>query len=100
MASYREKTNQKKLSTESGKIAWAINWIETHPDLKYDVMTADEETELYDGVSIWHSHDCSVWVVAKVVPYKANRYWAKYVQSGLFWEEAKTMLDAQPWLYI
>lgn len=100
MASYRDKKNQEKMSTESGKIAWCIEWLQ---NLKYDEF--DEyfrdykELALYDDVSIWPARDAAVWTVCKPVKYKGNRFWFKYVPQWLTWKQTKNVLDAQPWQY-
>ena len=98
--SYRAKINEQKLSTESGKIAFAIDLLERMHELRNERWDAElgNDTPLYDGIVIRGSG--FVWEVWKPVECKPNRYYVKYVQQWLTYDGAKKMLDAQPWQYI
>lgn len=105
MASYLNKINQKKMTTESGKIAYCIELIKRYGyDLLRDerdiINFTDDPIELFDDISIRSLRDAFIYEVSKPVLYKSNRYWCKYVQVGLDWEGTKKMLDAQPWFYL
>ena len=104
MASYRDKINQKQMETESGKIAWSIIFIERESwslmKEEYRNLRTGGIIDLFDGYSLWESKDCGVYVISKPVEYKGNRYWRKYVQQGMYYDEMVRMLDAQPWDYI
>ena len=94
MASYQDKINQRKMSTESGRIAFAIDLmnrlpykdrIELHDDL-YGIGIP-----LYEDIWVRRCKDAAVYEVA----YGNSN---KYVPMFLTWEEMKMVLDAQPWL--
>ena len=95
MASYRDKENQKKMATESGKIAFALELMDRYPDLKPKFgVTVD----LYDGYSA--VEDTFIWIV-----YKHNSMgdcWYKVVprNSYLWFEVMRDVLSAQPWQYL
>lgn len=100
MASYRDKINQKCMSTESGKIAWCINFMQ-HPPLEFKNDYYNDLRHgiaLFDNVSVFESE--YVYVVSKAVPYKANRYMFKYLQIGMTYDQMVDMLEAQPWQYM
>ncbi len=105
MASYRDKINQKQMSTESGKIAWAIHYIESCGKWRFkkDWMTAlreDEGIPLFDDICLYQGKGDFIYVIVKPVDYKPNRYWCKYVQQYMTYDWMVKMLDAQPWAYI
>ena len=98
MASYLDKQNQKKMATESGKIAFALELMDRYPDLKPKFGVT---VELYDGYSA--VEDTWVWVI-----YKHNGLgdcWYKVVPNhegsmALWFESTKGVLEHQPWVYL
>ena len=105
MASYRDKTNQKKMSTESGKIAWCIQFIESSEMFRFkkDILLAlrkSEEIPLFDNVYLRMSKSEFIYIISKPVDCKPNRYLCKYVQQYMLYDACVAMLDAQPWQYI
>lgn len=102
MASYRDKINQKKMATESGKIAWCIQFIE-HPPLEFKTDYYDDlldgDIPLFDDFLL-STGPIMIYIIYRPVEYKANRYYAKYVQQGMNYNQMVKMLDAQPWQYI
>lgn len=100
MASYRDKINQRKLSTESGRIAFAIELLENNykicKDWRKD-LAEHKPVEIYDGIYIYK--DTYVWVIYKPVDYKPNRYYEKVVPILSNYEVMRDVLDAQPWQY-
>ena len=105
MASYSDKINQKRMSTESGKIAWCIWFIESDGKFgfKKDILLAlrkSEEIPLFDNVFLRKSKSEFIYIISKPVDYKPNRYLCKYVQQNMIYDECVAMLDAQPWQYI
>lgn len=100
MASYQDKINQKRMSTESGKIAWCINYIQ-HPPLEFKndyYKELKNGINLFDDVSVFET--TYVYVISRPVRDKANRYLFKYLQIGMSYDQMVEMLDAQPWQYM
>ena len=94
MASYQDKINQRKMSTESGKIAFAIDLMERLPfrdrrDLINDLHGTG--VPLFDDVSVRRCKDALVYEVS-------NANSLKYIPLFLTWDEMKDVLDAQPWM--
>lgn len=94
MASYQDKINQRKMSTESGRIAFAIDLMERLPyrdrrGLHDDLRGAG--VPLFDNVSVRRCKDASVYEIS-------NAGCTKYVPDYLTWDEMKDVLDAQPWI--
>lgn len=105
MASYRDKINQKQMSTESGKIAWCIQFIESGGSFRFRkdwqlALRKHESIVLFDDVYMRQSNGEFLYVIIKSVDYKPNRYLCKYVQTGMFYDQYVNMLEAQPWQYI
>ena len=102
MASYQDKINQRKMSTESGRIAFAIELLHRIPKLRFELYKdiRGHGIPLFDDVSLRSCHDAFLYEISKPVEYKANRYLVKYVHMDMSWEDTKRMLDAQPWMYI
>jgi hypothetical protein len=100
MASYRDKINQRKLSTESGRIAFAIELLEHNykicKDWRKD-LSEHKPVEIYDGIYIYK--DTYVWVISTPVDYKPNRYYVEVVPIFSNHEVMRDVLDAQPWQY-
>lgn len=100
MASYQDKINQKRMSTESGKIAWCIDFMQ-HPPLNFNNDYYEElrnGIDLFDDISVYE--DGFVYVVWRPVHSKGNRYLNKYLQISMSYDQMVKMLDAQPWQYI
>ena len=105
MASYKDKINQKRMATESGKIAWAIEFIERGGTFRFRkdwqlALNTHNVVELFDDICMRACQDCFAYEIFKPVEFKPNRYLCKYVQTGMHYEDCVKMLDAQPWLYI
>ena len=102
MASYLDKINQEKMSTESGKIAFCLELLKRYPKLGYELHKDihGKGIALYDDYSLRECNDAFVYEISRPVEFKPNRYLVKYVMVDLDWETSRQMLDAQPWLYI
>ena len=105
MASYRDKLNQRQMVTESGKIAWCIQFIEGCGKWKFKkdwIMTLrkHEALPLFDNVYLRESDCESIYVIFKPLAYRPNAYLCKYVQTDMTYDQYVDMLDAQPWQYI
>ena len=105
MASYRDKINQKQMSTESGKIAWAIEYIHRCGSFRFKkdwllTLNKHEGLQLFDNVSVYRSKSEFIYVIVKPVDYKPNRYLCKYIQTNMTYDQMVKMLDAQPWDYV
>ena len=94
MASYRDKVNQKKMETESGKIAFAIELLERDYKMKYEARK--HTIALYDNYALSREGLLS-WCVYKVGDFDD---WYKIVPMDVDWEVCKSVLEAQPWKYL
>ena len=100
MASYRNKINQKKLSTESGRIAFAIELLENNYKIRKDwrkELAEHKSIEIYGGIYVYE--DTYAWIISKPVDYKPNRYYVKVVPIFSSYDVIRDVLDAQPWQY-
>ena len=100
MASYRDKINQRKLSTESGRIAFAIELLDKNYKIRKDwreELLKHKSIEIYDGIYVYEDHN--VWWIWKPVDYKPNRSYTKIVPVYESFEVMRDVLDAQPWQY-
>lgn len=97
MASYRDKINQEKMATESGKIAFSIELMKQirglMPKRGVSVYIFDEENFSYSL-----ELDTMAWYA-----YRADNYgnaWFKVLPEFSSYETHVKVLDAQPWVYI
>ena len=91
MASYRDKINQRKLETESGKIAFAIEMIDRDWKLKCEARR--NTLELYDGYSIESDGSLS-WVINK---FENGEDYYKILPKDSTYSVYESVLNAQPW---
>ena len=94
MASYRDKVNQRKMETESGKIAFAIELLER--DYKMKNEARQHTIALYDNYALSREGVLS-WCVYKVTDFD-DCY--KIVPMDAGWKVTKAVLEAQPWSYL
>lgn len=94
MASYRDKQNQRKMETESGRIVFAVELMDRYPELKpRRGMPAD----IYDGYSIrieTYHYEVYKWN-------SAGDEWIKIFPRLYYdYDSMINVLDAQPWQYL
>ena len=99
MASYRDKINEEKLDTIDGKIAWAIEYLETHLKMRVEIRRdiskrKNKEIEIFDNITI--EEDTLTWIVWKHVdPGYKPLY--KIVPKFSWYDEMRSVLEAQTW---
>lgn len=95
MASYRDKINQEKLSTESGRIAFAIQILNnpTRYGLKWNEFIKDGIIAIYDGIRVEKAP------IGIYVEKWSEQYfdWMYKIVRGIDYDEDVAMLNAQTW---
>lgn len=94
MASYRDKINQKKMETESGKIAFYIEELER--DYKKVSEAKKHTIKLFDNYALSREGILS-WCVYRVTDAE-DCY--KIVPTDCGYEECRSILEAQSWRYL
>ena len=99
MSSYRDKINEEKLGTFEGKIAWSIEYLESHPKMMLEAMRDmqkkhTKEIELFDNVTA--EPDTLVWYIWNHYT-DGERAGYKIVPRFSWYEEMVDVLNAQTW---
>lgn len=97
MASYRDKINQEKMETESGKIAFSIELMNRIRGL---MPKRDEKVDIFDSemFSYWLERDTLSWYA-----FKADKYgdtWLKVLPVYSIYKTQVDVLEAQPWILV
>lgn len=99
MSSYRDKINKEKLGTFEGKIAWSIEYLESHPKMMLEAMQDIKkrhvkEIELFDNVTA--EPDTLVWYIWNHYP-DGKRAHYKIVPRFSWYDELFGVLIMQTW---
>lgn len=99
MSSYEDKINEEKLGTFVGKVAWSIEYLETHPKMMLAAMQDiqkkhTKEIELFDNVTA--ELDTLVWYIW--IHYSDGERTAyKIVPRFSWYDEIVDVFNAQTW---
>lgn len=97
MASYRDKINQEKMETESGKIAFSIELMKRIRGL---MPKRGDDVDIFDDEMFSYSleRDTMAWYA-----YRSDHYgetWVKVLPVYSTYEIHVNVLEAQPWVLI
>ena len=101
MASYKVKVHMKKLDTESGRIAFALELIDIFPwNFRKDwllELRQKRPLEIYDGIYIVDDGTSGLYYTVMAISEYHDRYVYKVVHRYGTYQENVAMLNAQKW---